>query len=325
MRILIIQTAFIGDVILATSLLEAVHSAHPNSSIDFLLRKGNEGLFEQHPIINQIIVWNKKKHKYTSLWDCLKRIRNQKYDVVFNLHRFASSGFLAGFSGAKTIVGFDKNPLSFLFTKRAKHSVESGIHECERNLQLLELVGFRNNKQRIQPKLYVKPLSMKLNKPFVCVAPASVWFTKQWPIEKWISLIHLIPEKFHVFLLGSSSDIELSQYIMKHLKRSEVSNMTGKLNLLESAALMQEAQMNYVNDSAPMHLCSAVNAPVTAIFCSTVPEFGFGPLSETSFIMQLTESLYCRPCGLHGKASCPETHFKCALLIDEHAVAKTCL
>lgn len=325
MRILIIQTAFIGDVILATSLLEAVHSAHPNSSIDFLLRKGNEGLFEQHPFINQIIIWNKKKHKYSSLWDCLKRIRNQKYDVVFNLHRFASSGFLAGFSGAKTIVGFDKNPLSFLFTKRAKHSVESGMHECERNLHLLELVGFRNDKQRIQPKLYVKPLSMKLNKPFVCIAPASVWFTKQWPIEKWISLIHLIPEKFHVYLLGSASDVELSQDIMKHLKRNEVSNMTGKLNLLESAALMQEAQMNYVNDSAPMHLCSAVNAPVTAIFCSTVPEFGFGPLSETSFIMQLTEPLYCRPCGLHGKASCPETHFKCALLIDEHAVAKTCL
>jgi heptosyltransferase-2 len=325
MRILIIQTAFIGDVILATSLLEAVHSTHPNSSIDFLLRKGNEGLFEEHPFINQIIIWNKKKHKYTSLWDCLKRIRNEKYDIVFNLHRFASSGFLAGFSGAKTIVGFDKNPLSFLFTKRAKHSVDSGMHECKRNLQLLELVGFRNDNQRIQPKLYVKPLSLKLNKPFVCIAPASVWFTKQWPIEKWISLIHLIPEKFHVYLLGSASDVELSQVIMKHLKRNEVSNMTGKLNLLESAALMQEAQMNYVNDSAPMHLCSAVNAPVTAIFCSTVPEFGFGPLSETSFIMQLTEPLYCRPCGLHGKASCPETHFKCALLIDEHAVAKTCL
>jgi len=70
--------------------------------------------------------------------------------------------------------------------------------------------------------------------------------------------------------------------------------------------------MNYVNDSAPMHLASAVNAPVTAVFCSTVPAFGFGPLSDKSFIAEKKEKLYCRPCTLHGKKSCPEQHFKCA-------------
>jgi heptosyltransferase-2 len=75
---------------------------------------------------------------------------------------------------------------------------------------------------------------------------------------------------------------------------------------------MKYAEMNYVNDSAPMHLASAVNAPVTAYFCSTIPEFGFGPLSENSTVVQTTEKLPCRPCGLHGKRKCPEGHFKCA-------------
>lgn len=74
--------------------------------------------------------------------------------------------------------------------------------------------------------------------------------------------------------------------------------------------------MNYVNDSAPMHLCSAVNAPVTAIYCSTIPEFGFGPLSDNSHILQTKEKLSCRPCGLHGFKSCPEKHFKCAWGIE---------
>jgi heptosyltransferase-2 len=74
--------------------------------------------------------------------------------------------------------------------------------------------------------------------------------------------------------------------------------------------------MNYVNDSAPMHIASAVNAPVTAIYCSTVPAFGFGPLSDVSFIVETDEKLACKPCGIHGLESCPEKHFKCALTID---------
>ncbi len=89
-------------------------------------------------------------------------------------------------------------------------------------------------------------------------------------------------------------------------------NLAGKLSFLQTAALMKDATMNYVNDSAPLHIASSVNAPVTAIFCSTVPSFGFGPLSEKSFIVEIQEIIPCRPCGLHGFKKCPEKHFKCA-------------
>jgi heptosyltransferase-2 len=74
--------------------------------------------------------------------------------------------------------------------------------------------------------------------------------------------------------------------------------------------------MNFVNDSAPMHFASAVNAPTTAIFCSTIPKFGFGPLSDQSFVVETNEALSCRPCGLHGKKACPEGHFKCGKTIN---------
>ena len=81
--------------------------------------------------------------------------------------------------------------------------------------------------------------------------------------------------------------------------------------------------MNYVNDSAPMHLCSSVNAPVTAIFCSTVPSFGFGPLSENSRIIETKEELSCRPCGLHGFKTCPKGHFQCAeSIMTENVLSK---
>jgi heptosyltransferase-2 len=95
-----------------------------------------------------------------------------------------------------------------------------------------------------------------------------------------------------------------------------VTNLAGKLSLLASAALMQKAIMNYVNDSAPMHLASALNAPTCAIYCSTVPAFGFGPLAEKSYVVEINYPLHCRPCGLHGYRACPERHFKCAYDIE---------
>jgi heptosyltransferase-2 len=79
---------------------------------------------------------------------------------------------------------------------------------------------------------------------------------------------------------------------------------------------MSKAVRNYVNDSGPLHLASAMNAPVTAFFCSTVPSFGFGPLSDDSEIKETTEKLDCRPCGIHGFKTCPKGHFKCGKGIE---------
>jgi heptosyltransferase-2 len=92
--------------------------------------------------------------------------------------------------------------------------------------------------------------------------------------------------------------------------------LAGKLSFLQSTALMKDATMNYVNDSAPLHFASAINAPVTAFFCSTIPAFGFTPLSTNSIIIETEEKLTCRPCGLHGKKECPLQHFKCGYEID---------
>ena len=114
----------------------------------------------------------------------------------------------------------------------------------------------------------------------------------------------------------------LAEEIKKECTKSLIENLCGQLNFLQSAALMKDAIMNYVNDSAPMHFASAMNAPVTAVYCSTLPLFGFGPLSDKSHIVEIPEPLYCRPCGLHGRSACPEEHFFCAYKIrDEQLLA----
>jgi heptosyltransferase-2 len=151
---------------------------------------------------------------------------------------------------------------------------------------------------------------------YITVAPASLWETKRYPPEKWSMFIDSIPEDIQIFLTGSNLDMDLCNKIERICVKRTCTNLSGKLSLLQTTALMKDALMNFTNDSAPQHLASAINAAVVTVFCSTVPEFGFGPLSDRSYVVETAEALYCRPCGLHGYKVCPEKHFKCALTIN---------
>ena len=335
-KILVIQTAFIGDVVLATALLESLHQQYPQAAIDVVVRQGNEPLFNEHPFINELIVWNKKESKYLHWLSILKKIRAKKFDVLINVQRFAATGLWTILSSANTTIGFDKNPFSFLFTHKVKHDVSAGdVHEINRNLKLTEPLGAL---QLCMPKLY--PTKSDFDKvkqyqaeKYITIAPASVWFTKQFPLTAWVSFINELKFEGPIYILGGPGDKSLGDSIIDEVSSSnsntsntsnisnlssttkKIINLSGELSFLASAALQQKAFLNYVNDSAPLHFCSAVNAPVVAIYCSTVPVFGFGPLSTNSFIVETQQKLSCRPCGLHGKKECPLGHFNCAKTI----------
>ena len=327
-KFLIIQTAFIGDVVLATSLIEKLHAFFPGAQIDFLIRKGNETLLSNHPYLHDVLIWDKIKNKRLNLIRMISTIRKRKYDKVINVQRFAATGLLTAFSGAKEKIGFDKNPFSFLFDKKIKHIVSDGKiikHETERNQDLIR--SFTDDVVA-RPVLYPSPAdydfvnAYKKNK-YITISPASVWFTKQYPADKWIGFINKIPSSFQIFLLGASSDNPLCESIRQALSHIHIVNLCGKLSFLQSAALIKEADMNYVNDSAPLHFASAMNAPVTAVYCSTIPAFGFGPLSDKKYVVEIHEPLYCRPCGLHGYKACPEKHFRCAYEIRDEQLLET--
>ena len=311
-KILIIQTAFLGDVILATPVVSELKKIYPNSQIDFLVKKGNESLLSNSPHLHSVLLFDKKNGKWKSMMRLILQFRKTKYDLVINLHRFGSSGILAGLSKGKERYGFKKNPFSFLYTKKFGHTIGDGTHEVERNLSIIKEFGAS---KLIRPELFpssadkTKVASFKIGN-YYCLAPASVWFTKQLPQHKWIELINSLPVDATVYLLGAPGDKELCQTIIEKSNNKYSNNLCGELSLLQSAELMRTANRNYVNDSGPLHLASSVNARVTTFFCSTVPDFGFGPLSEDSEIKEVKD-LDCRPCGLHGHKECPKGHFKC--------------
>ncbi|HVS97143.1 MAG TPA: glycosyltransferase family 9 protein [Puia sp.] len=333
-KFLVIQTAFIGDVVLATALTEKLHAWFPDAQIDFLVRKGNEGLLAGHPWLHEVLVWDKREGKLKNLWLMTRRIRRNGYDKVINVQRFAATGLLTACSGAKQTIGFDKNPMSRWFTRRIPHVISAPvkpgaviggptIHEIQRNQALI--AAFTDG-EAAKPRLYPTAadeaaVAAYKSGSYITISPASVWFTKQYPREKWAEFVRRVPGRYTILLLGAPSDRGLCESLVG--ARDGVVNLAGRLSFLQSAALMRDARMNYVNDSAPMHFASAVDASVTAVYCSTLPAFGFGPLSGDSHIVEIKRHLDCRPCGLHGYRACPLGHFNCAYQIEDIQLLET--
>lgn len=314
-KFLVIQTAFIGDVILATAVPEHLHKHFPDAQIDMLVRAGNEGLFNEHPFLGKVLVWQKKSSKYRNLSRLIQTIRAERYDGVINLQRYTASALITVLSRAKKTSGFDSSALSVFFSHRVKHQLgersnPNFLHEVERCLQLTTpWLPMAKSRPVLYPSEHdFSAVASYIDKPFITISPSSVWFTKQTPPEVWRQLIAARVEK-QVFLLGGPGDMNMCESLASG--NAHVQVLAGKLTLLQSAALMKHAVMNYTNDSAPLHLCSAMNAPVTAVFCSTIPEFGFGPLSDNAHVVQSRLELPCKPCGNHGKSDCPKGHFDC--------------
>lgn len=317
---LFVQPAFIGDVILFTGLLESWHHAWPLAAIDVWVRKGNERLFSGHPFVREVRVWDKSRPRHARLLREAKAIRRARYDVVVNAHRHASSGLITAASGARVRAGFSSNPWSFALTHRVQHVLDGGQHEVERNHSLIAPWC----PDRRPPRLYPTEAVPEAWRGAIVLAPASQWFTKRWPPEKWVALINALrracPE-VPVLLLGGPEDESLIHALMQRAAAHPRLHRTPpKSSLAFAAAAIAQSATVVSNDSAPLHFASALGRPAVAVYCSTVPGFGFGPLAPGSQVIETDQELDCRPCGAHGHKKCPAGHFLCALSIDVERV-----
>lgn len=323
MKILLIQTAFPGDVILATALVADLAERFPTAELQVLVRKGCEDILADNPHVSEVYSWDKGQQRYRSLLSLGLQLRRQEYDRVYNLQRYASSGWLSWRTGAAFRCGFSSNPFSFSYHRRVAHRIphphESGfLHEVQRNHLLLDDHVQPVRRPEIYPSSDDRETARLVagEEPFIVLAPASNWFTKQWPEESWAELIPRIPVELRILLVGGKADYALGNRLSKN--RANIVNACGLLGFRASAALMDRAWHVFSNDSAPLHLASAVNAPTTAIFCSTLPQLGFGPLADDREVIRAP--LPCCSNGLHGANSCKAGHFQCARSIAANDV-----
>ena len=327
-KILIIQTAFIGDVILTLPLLQSLRKNFPGARIDFLLVPRTSELLKNHPDVSEVIIYDKygADSGVSGFFRLRKILSSVNYDVAFIPHRSLRSALLALSSGIKVRVGFDKSPFKFLYTNVVHY--DSKAHEIERNLSLLEAFGFKATSKlpRLYPssedKAYVDSI-LGGNSNLIGVAPGSIWNTKRWVEEGFIKVVTWFAENGHtVALVGGGEDFKLCERIKIKSGGKNILNLCGSLSLLQSAELIRRCKVLISNDSAPMHMAVAVGTPVVAIFGSTVPEFGFYPYGDGNAVVEV-KGLDCRPCGIHGRKSCPKGHFKCMRLISPEEVFET--
>lgn len=332
--VVVIQTAFIGDVILTLPLIQAVRTHFPGAAVDVVVIPKSKELFENHPDIREVIVFDKKGADggLRGLRRTASRLKSRSYDLALIPHRSLRSALLARMAGVPVRIGFDRSAGRMLLTGSAAYYKDQ--HEIERNLSLLSKIAAAPV-QRQLPRTYPSAsdakridrllIELEVGSPdrLVAIAPGTVWNTKRWLKERFASLaVNFDDAGYEVVLIGGMEDYALCAEIRTLSGSSRVHPVAGLLTLLQSAELLRRCSLLICNDSAPMHLAASVGTPVVAIFGATVPAFGFGPSGPHDVVVD-TMGLKCRPCSIHGSDTCPIKTFDCMVDISHDRVFRT--
>ncbi len=314
---LVIQTSFLGDVILTTPLIAELAKRGP---VDVLVTPTGAAALANNPDIRTVIPYD-KRGTYGSalgLWQTILEIRARRpYIAAYLAQGSFRSGLIAMMTGATERIGFASSTGRVLYTTQLPYRPER--HHAERLWSLsMSVCADPPSRDQIRPCLYPSDEDRRridsllrqtggTEEPFVALAPGSAWGTKRWPY--FPALAKRLGEDYRIAIIGSKADSALAAEIANEVPPDRVIDGVG-LPLLASAELIGRARTIVTNDSAPQHLASAMGTPTLTIFGPTVPEFGFGPLAERHVVAG-HESLSCRPCNRHGPQRCPLGHWRC--------------
>ncbi len=326
MKILVWQTAFLGDLILTTPVVKSVKKIYPEAEVHLVSKTFGKDVFKNNPYLDKLIIFEKKRDSTLSL---IKRLKKEKYEIALSPHRSHRASYVLFLSRIKKRVGFDRAGFSFLYTDRLPHRFD-GTHEIRRNLSLLtKLDRYEEDKIESMPELFLSEKEDYLfrktgfrSKDYITVAPGSKWETKRWTEEGFSKLIDILSDMGeNVVIIGGKEDIEVSKRIVGNIKgKKNVKNFTGLTSLRESFSIIKHSKLLISNDSAPVHIAVSFNTPVVDIYGPTVREFGFYPYRNGTVVE--AENVTCRPCGLHGHKKCPTGTFECMKNITAEKVLK---
>jgi heptosyltransferase-2 len=323
---LVIQTSFLGDTVLTTPLLAQLANRGP---VDVVTTPAAAALLANHPAVRTIIPYDKRggDRGLRGLWQLARRLREERYAVAFLAQGSWRSAALAALAGIPMRIGFSTSAGRLLYTKRVAY--RDDLHHAARLLMLARPNGREptaaelrpslapSEKERAEVDVLLRSRGARAGEQLVGLAPGSVWATKRWPY--YPELAQRLAPHARVVVLGSAADAPLAQAIVR--ASPSAIDATGQLSLLASAELVGRCGVLVTNDSAPMHLASAMGTPTVALFGPTVPDFGFGPLAPRASVVG-HDALPCRPCDRHGPQRCPLGHHHCMRELTPALVAE---
>lgn len=317
-KILVIQTAFVGDAILTLPMIQVLKDNYPDSEIDVVSNPITAQIFNASPVVKNVFILS-KKHEHKSILSTIKfalKLRKCNYNQIISPHRSFRTSLIVFFASGKVSVGFSNSAFSIVYNHKAEYPKK--CHEVERNLKL---IGAKTSHDawRILPKIVIDKTGMEKIKnifnslgklKIVAFAPGSVWQTKKYPKEYIVEIINKLSEKkIQCCLIGSGMDKALCDEIVS-LSKSNAISYAGKLTIPESIEFLRKCDLLVSNDSGPTHMAMSANISCVTIFCSTVPKFGFYPYNKKSIVLSYN-NLECKPCGIHGFKTCPTGTFDC--------------
>ena len=326
MTSLVIQTAFLGDVVLTTPLLAALAARH--GPVDVVTTPAAAPLLETHPAVRRVVPYDKRGRDrgWAGLRGLARRLRSERYERAYLPHRSLRTAALALLARIPARIGFHDG-WPFFYTEVRRHPADG--HEVDRLLALAEQPS-----AAYAPTLHPTPDDERVagsaldaagipeGTPFVAVAPGSIWGSKRWP--HYGELAVRLTVRTPVVVVGGPEDTALGEEVVRAVEggkgRYRAANVCGKLTLRQSAALIARARVLVTNDSAPLHLATATGTPIVAVFGPTLPEFGFGPLGPQDLALGVA-GLDCRPCSRHGPPRCPLGHHRCMRDLGPDVVA----
>jgi heptosyltransferase-2 len=327
-KILVIQTAFLGDAVLTLPLIQEIKNKYPNYLIDVLAIPNTKEIFENSPFVNKVLVYDKRSED-RGIFALLKlgnKLKKEKYNLIFSPHRSFRTAILVLLSNVEQSIGFDNSSLKYVYKTIIKYNIKE--HEVLRNLRLInfdEKKDFRNYLPILNIPESAKDkvnnyLSQNSIKNFICVAPGSVWETKKYPINYYYEIIkYFINKGYDIILTGSKNERELCD---KFLEISpKVKSTAGYFSIIETIELFGKSKLLICNDSAPTHFGMVKDIKVLTLYCSTVAEFGFYPYNSKSKYLSY-DNLKCKPCGIHGFDKCPINTFDCGNKLKPEIVIK---
>lgn len=332
-KILIIRLSSIGDVLLTTALIRTLKKRFPNSKIDFVIKKQFKQLIAWHPSLNTIYAYPKKGTK-NSLKEIKHRIKAQQYDIIFDIHKNFRSLYLRSGSKAGKIFKFKKfifkrwllihckidlyKQVTPIYQRYIDSGRKLGIKYDERGLDIYIPESIREAINQQWEKILASHTNL-----IIGIAPGASLKTKRWHVDGFKTVIAQLLEKYPqacILLFGDKNDQEITRELMVDTN-PRLFDVAGKYSLLETAALMDYCKLVITNDTGLMHLASALNKKVIALFGSTTEHLGFFPCNKEAVVIQ-NNNLKCRPCSHVGRSECPKKHFKCMLEIQAADVLK---
>jgi len=330
MRIVLIDTAFLGDLVLATPLVRAAAQQATGGTIDVVTSPAGAMILRDNPCVSDLFIYDKRRsgRGLAGMRAARGWIRQRRPDLALLPRRSLRSILLAVMAGVPRRIGFPRGPSRWLLTDTVPF--DQGLHQVDRNLELLRPLGINparsgkeghplevfpsaGDREGVDAWLHLHGLDGIGS--FHALAPGSNWATKRWPEERYAAVAAALSRDRPVVVVGGPAEGEMIRRLIAEVPVQQREAVLDAADIFSPAAMMYlltRATVLISNDSGALHLGQAAGIPVVAIFGPTAPDQGFAPRGEKHAVVQ-NQDLDCRPCGRHGAARCPEGHWRCML------------